>query len=328
VGTQVTERVAAPVVHSREVKDGRSKALADRICQAVAICNSLVSSHPRPAIEELVALLATLRDSVRLETWRSAVSLARPRLQYGFLHEDPYTQDAYRKPRGYAGDAATLDFVYRYRSAEGATSLGQELFAISTDVPMSRAVRTRCIHLSEIITDSLQRHPGATIASIACGYMRELHLVPPGLLHRARVFGVDQDARTVHELTTLYPHLRTTPICLPIRRLVSGEVAIPQADLIYAAGLYDYLDDQVAAKLTACLLRQLRPGGKLVIANLTSQNEERAFMEVVMNWWLVYRDEDQLRRMAEHAIESGNGTIEEVYSMADGRVSWITLRSA
>jgi extracellular factor (EF) 3-hydroxypalmitic acid methyl ester biosynthesis protein len=195
-------------------------------------------------------------------------------------------------------------------------------------VPIARAVRTRCIHLSEIVTNCLQRHSGATIVSVACGFMRELHLVTPGLLRRARLFGLDQDTRTAQNLTILHPHLGIMPLCHPVRRVVSGEIAVPPADLVYAAGLYDYLDDRHAVTLTASLLRQLRPGGRLVIANLTHQNQERAFMEVVMNWWLLYRDEGQLRRVAEHAVAAGDGALEEVYSNSDGRVSWVTLMAA
>jgi hypothetical protein len=217
---------------------------------------------------------------------------------------DPYTAQARAKPRGYAGDAHTLDFVYGYREADAGTSAeGQRLFAVTTGVPIARAVRARCAHVAAVLEDTVRHAPNAVVLSIACGHMRELHAVPPALLGRATLLGLDQDTRSLAVLSALHPGQPLTPISGAIRGVLIGRVALPQADLIYASGLYDYLDRQVAVALTSALARSLRPGGTLLIPNITPANAEIAYMEAVMDWWMVYRDPAEMTSLGRDATE-------------------------
>jgi hypothetical protein len=65
-------------------------------------------------------------------------------------------------------------------------------------------------------------------------------------------------------------------------------------DFIYAAGLYDYLPDRIAGRLTEMLFRRLRPNGKLWIANFLPDIADAGYMEAFMDWWLIYRSEEQM----------------------------------
>ena len=67
-----------------------------------------------------------------------------------------------------------------------------------------------------------------------------------------------------------------------------------QFDLIYATGLYDYLLDRVAQKLTRTLFRRLEPGGSLLIANFLPDIHSDGYMEAFMDWWLIFRSEAEL----------------------------------
>ena len=66
-------------------------------------------------------------------------------------------------------------------------------------------------------------------------------------------------------------------------------------DLIYAAGLYDYLSDKVAARLTEKLFSLLSPKGVLMVANVLPDICDAGFMEAFMDWFLIYRDYDALQ---------------------------------
>src|SRR6266567_498817 len=65
--------------------------------------------------------------------------------------------------------------------------------------------------------------------------------------------------------------------------------------LIYSAGLYDYLPEATAVRLTAKLFNMLQAGGKLVLVNFTPDLRDAGYMESVMQWWLLYRTERQMQ---------------------------------
>jgi hypothetical protein len=69
-------------------------------------------------------------------------------------------------------------------------------------------------------------------------------------------------------------------------------------DLIYSAGLYDYLPQPVAGALTKLLYGLLRPGGRLLLGNLDESAESTWFMDYVLDWRLLYRDEETLLALA------------------------------
>ncbi len=70
-----------------------------------------------------------------------------------------------------------------------------------------------------------------------------------------------------------------------------------QFDFIYAAGLFDYLSDRLARRLTEAMFSKLLPGGKLWTANFLPSIPDVGYMESFMDWWLIYRDELAMRSL-------------------------------
>ena len=69
-------------------------------------------------------------------------------------------------------------------------------------------------------------------------------------------------------------------------------------DLIYSAGLFDYLPDPVAQELVRVLYGALAPGGRLLIGNLRNTPDTTWWMDHVFAWHLIYREEDAMLDMA------------------------------
>ena len=69
-------------------------------------------------------------------------------------------------------------------------------------------------------------------------------------------------------------------------------------DLVYAAGLFDYLPDSLARRLTRRMFEMLRPDGRLLLANFAPDSAGREYMEAFMHWNLIYRDEDEVEALA------------------------------
>src|SRR5215218_9024993 len=86
-------------------------------------CDELLDSHgARVALETLGEELMEIRNGCSPVEWRRAISLAGVYALVPRLLEDPFMADALRKPRGYAGDARTLDYVYGHRLPDRAVS--------------------------------------------------------------------------------------------------------------------------------------------------------------------------------------------------------------
>lgn len=276
-----------------------------------------------PALAEFVAALAAMRAAVPHQHWRRIAATVAAHPVHALMMHDPYSAAAFEKARGYAGDADTLDFVYRHRPAPGRTTpLGRRLFQITTDVPIACAVRARTRYLADLVAETLAASPAATIVSIACGHMRELDGLERSATRNARVYGFDHDATTLEQLTRTYgTHVAARPAS--VRQLLSHPEIIPAADLIYAAGLFDYLDDRAASLLIRRLRSRLTAGGTLVVTNLTGRNPEIAYMESVMDWWMVYRDDEAVRRLAaDEDVEI------RTRMLVDGRVSCLELQAS
>src|SRR3954463_8919410 len=64
------------------------------------------------AVDWLATQLAAVRQSATGTEWRDAAKAIQAHALHSRLLEDPYLWAAFHKPRGYAGDAHTLDFVY------------------------------------------------------------------------------------------------------------------------------------------------------------------------------------------------------------------------
>jgi extracellular factor (EF) 3-hydroxypalmitic acid methyl ester biosynthesis protein len=80
------------------------------------------------------------------------------------------------------------------------------------------------------------------------------------------------------------------------RRAVAG--VLSDLDLIYCAGLYDYLSDLLGTRLTSILYSGLRPGGRLLLGNLVEAPDTTWVMDFVMDWSLNYRTDESMLALA------------------------------
>jgi hypothetical protein len=300
---------------------------SDAMTAAYDTCGArLDAGDPNGAVIGLAKDLAALRGTVPPDEWRELACASRDNPVHRRLLEDPYLRDAFLKPRGYPGDAHTLDFIYGHRDADSTvTTLGRVLLGVSTGVPIADAVRARRDYIGHIISQTARRRPNAVIGSIACGFMRELHRCDADV-SGVQFIGMDHDARTIAALPDLHPGVHLRGQQMSVRSILTGKVELDCFDLLYASGLYDYLDDQTACALTARLVDRLRPAGQLVIANLTPANEEIACMEAVWDWWMIYRD----RRGMASLLSGLNGARDSVHAttsqIADGRIACLTIK--
>jgi extracellular factor (EF) 3-hydroxypalmitic acid methyl ester biosynthesis protein len=223
---------------------------------------------------------------------------------HALAQQDPYTQRATLKPRGYAGDAVMMDYIYQGTPPPGTSALGAEIFGATTRVSMGLSVLYRRQLLKSLIDDAVVSVDAARVLSVASGHARELEGSLVQSPHfQGEFFALDQDPLSCQEVQRVHAGGRVHVINEGVRDLLSPErgAALGCFDLIYSAGLYDYLPDVLARRLTQRLLQLLAPGGRLVIANFVPGGSGRGYMELFMDWTLVLRTEVQMRELAQAA---------------------------
>ena len=209
------------------------------------------------------------------------------------LTHEPVTRHSAERPRGYAGDAALLDYIYgAVPLPPGTTDLGRRLHEWGFQAPAQKSVRARRDLLSRHVDEVADRTGGgAEILSVACGHLREA--AQSQAVRRQyfrRYVGLDQDAESLALARRELGHAGVDLVQDSICRLAFGRLDLGPFDLVYAAGLYDYLPDALATRLTTALFAMLKPHGRLLVANFVPGLRDIAYMEVVMDWHLTYRE--------------------------------------
>jgi extracellular factor (EF) 3-hydroxypalmitic acid methyl ester biosynthesis protein len=258
-----------------------------------AACEFGNSKSASQVMRDVEAALQTVRTQVPAEDWKSSiVPDVRRHSIMDFLLQDPFTRRSFQKPRGYPGDAELLDMAYlepdaAHTSAE-VSALGRQIFEYTSAVPASKAVRERKEVLAREISSVLQRVSSPRVLSVACGHLRELKsLQKLGDPRFAEFIAFDQDPISLKTVQNHWSYLGVRPVLGGVKHLFQNDIG--RFDLVYAAGLYDYLQTNTAKTLTARLFALLNPGGTLLIANFLPDIWESGYMEAAMDWWLLHR---------------------------------------
>jgi extracellular factor (EF) 3-hydroxypalmitic acid methyl ester biosynthesis protein len=246
------------------------------------------------------------------------------------LHQDPFTHRAFSKPRGYAGDAVMMDYIYGLgeasTAARGATPLGRAIFTEMSTRPSARAVRYRRQLLASLIDRTASRG-GDAVFALAAGHLREVEL--SGAVEHGRIanfVAMDQDAASLAVVAADYARLGIRPVAGSVRHILSGKAQAGTFDFVYAAGLFDYLGAPVAAALTRKLFDMTRPGGTLLIPNFKTGAPDTGYMEAFMDWRLIYRNHDDMRALA--ADLSGGVADVDIFDDDDRTITFLQVSKA
>jgi extracellular factor (EF) 3-hydroxypalmitic acid methyl ester biosynthesis protein len=221
------------------------------------------------AIDRLTHGLERFRASVPTDVWSEQAQRLVSHPLTHLLHQDPFTRRCYTKPRGYPGDARMLDYIYGVTDDDDSTRLGRRILEANQQGPAPRAVRYRRDILAAAIDRAADRVERPRVLAVACGHLREA--AQSTALDSGRVgelIAFDQDARSLEVVSREFGHLGVRTVHGRVRDLIVGRRAgLTGFDLVYAAGLYDYLRDDAARRLTGTLFGMLNAGGTLLVAN-------------------------------------------------------------
>lgn len=257
----------------------------------------------------LLTGLHEVRNRVAPKVWEQLIPLAQTHAIARHFHEDPFTRWSFEKPRGYSGDAGLLDFIYNHSSVqpmlEAASPMGKEVHAFTSQSPACVAVRERRDLLAQFVDDVASSRGGeAEILTIAAGHLRE------GSMSQAlkdktikRWIALDQDPMSVGAVASEFAGTAVEAVNGSVRTVLTRGQSLGTFDFVYAAGLYDYLADEVAIKLSQRCLQMLKPNGTFLFANFSREVPDDGYMETFMNWALLLRSEEDMWRIMRAATE-------------------------
>src|ERR1700722_7733139 len=261
----------------------------------------LLEGRIEGALDELFEDLRERREETS-QDWPAYPRACRNHPVCRLLHQDPFTYRAFAKPRGYAGDAVMMDYIYGLgeagAAARNATPLGRAIFQYMDTRPSAKAVRFRRRLLAGLIDQGAERKE-ARVLAVAAGHLREVEISSAVLTGKIQEFvAFDQDEFSLAVVARDYAHLGVRVIHGSVRQILCGKAKLGQYDLVYAAGLFDYLSGPVAAALTCRMFEMTRPGGLMLIPNFLTGVLDTGYMEAFMDWRLIYRSHSDMTALA------------------------------
>ncbi len=268
----------------------------------------------RHRAEELISTLIAGTPSHRATKHLTEVLLT-PEFQEGVAG-----YRGYQKPLGYPGDFILMNAFYAQR-LEGETAYGKLLHRLITRFPLAACVIPRMEMLAEAIAHAVakaeqshrSRDEPVRIASLGSGPAREVEtfLRAHSPTHPLHVVLIDQDeAALSYAYNQVYPLIaqldngsRVECLHIAFAQLLKDPTVLdglPRQDLVYSAGLVDYLADPIANQIFSMLYAQLRPGGTLVVGNMADNPGIGWLPEFLLDWTLLYRSEQEMKAFADH----------------------------
>jgi extracellular factor (EF) 3-hydroxypalmitic acid methyl ester biosynthesis protein len=269
----------------------------------------------RPSV---IAALNSLFEQFEIVSKKIEPELLPFHRAYGRRHlhslilASPFMHRTYTKPLGYAGDYEMMNMIVR-NGLEGNSLFAKLINAYLLDQPPCHAVRNRVCFLKARIFEEANRlarqNKGVNIFSVACGPAWEAinFVAEHPWADKARIELLDFNQETLQRAgdkmtDVIRKHNRRTqvkPVKNSVQNLLRAKVKnCSSYDIIYCSGLYDYLSDAVCLALNTHLYDMLSPGGSLVVGNFAAGTPGRNLMEHLMDWFLIYRNPQELLLLA------------------------------
>ena len=206
----------------------------------------------------------------------------------------------YERPLGYAGDFKIIKKIYSEEvSADPKLRKYDEFFQRQVS---PQAVRNRKQYFKDLVrglVDSSEEP--VEVLNLACGpchEIKELFEESPSLPVKFLCLDIDERAiEYAGDLLAAHKQHVTFEKANILRFKPKK-----QYPLIWSAGLFDYFDDRVFARILKRYIPALSIKGQVVIGNFSDQNPTRGYMEAIAKWNLHHRSDERLKELA---LEAG-----------------------
>jgi extracellular factor (EF) 3-hydroxypalmitic acid methyl ester biosynthesis protein len=221
----------------------------------------------------------------------------------------PFAHRTFTKPLGYAGDYAMVNMISR-NAIEGDSLFSKVVNCWFLHQRPAEAHRNRLHYLTQKLTEETVRvnmcGGPARIFNLACGPAVEVQnfIREREISDRAHISLLDFNEETLSYVTSVLNDIKTRhgrstrfeTVKKSVQQLLkeaSKAIERPrelQYDMVYCAGLFDYLADPICLRLMNIMYQWLAPAGLLLVTNVHPSNPMLHGMDFVLDWHLIYRD--------------------------------------
>ena len=236
----------------------------------------------------------------------------------------PFVFRTFTKPLGYAGDYQMVNQILD-DPRQGPSTYFQMVNTAFLQTAVAVAHRNRIDILMDFLTRiaDTARKTGKTfrILNVGCGPATEIQRFlqsyphPECLAFELVDFSEETLTWTREKLTSIIKQIKK-PVTIHYihdsvhkllkRRLDPASDGAREFDVVYCAGLFDYLSDKVCSRLTEHFAARTNRGGALLITNVHSNNPVKYCMDHLLDWYLIYRDEEKIAALLPSQSTSRN----------------------
>ncbi len=238
----------------------------------------------------------------------------------------PFVHRAFTKPLFYPGDFGVMNYMLGY-PFEGKSLFSRVFNAWVIRSGACATYRHRVCYMEDFLKTEIERTVAekgrpARILSLGCGCAPEVQRLirneaiseqaaftlfdfNPTTVKYARERMAEAKAATgrstevdIQEFSVQQMLAQGTRLVTQPRLLRSGMLARGKYDILYCAGLFDYLSERVCKRILEIFWEMAAPGAAIVATNFAPPNPMRAFMDYVLDWRLIHREEPEVRVMA------------------------------
>ncbi len=203
-----------------------------------------------------------------------------------------------KKPLGYAGDFQLIDWIYTKKTASNRKGRLFDLLFHSYEA--TESVRNRKQYFIQKCNElSHNKKSQFDILNIGCGSCRDVLEMYQYSRNGKHIYFhcVDQEKKAIQYAKKLLAntHIQKN-IYLDNKNIFKLRTA-KKYDLIWSAGLFDYLEDSIAILLLKKIWRYLKEDGQIIFGNFSPTNPTRKGMEIMGKWHLIHRTADHLIKL-------------------------------
>jgi SAM-dependent methyltransferase len=252
-----------------------------------------ILAHKGPLVEEFGDIIHTVEQLSTPEQIEEIRELMDP-----VYKSDTIIGHCYNKPLGYSGDYQIIKKIYKYHRNSDFIKWDEFFHCMPAAVAVINRKDLAVSLLKNL--NAKVRHSQAKVLILGSGPASEVNEYFQSVTQNNLVFDlVDFDQRAIEYAMSKnqkYLEYLTFHNKNVLRYSPDGSY-----DLIWSAGLFDYFQDSLFVRLLRRFSFYLKDDGEMIIGNFNVINPSKKIMEILGDWYLYHRSQEQLIGFAKEA---------------------------